>query len=257
MASQDGLQYRALYEYQKARDEDLALAPGDLLTVSVAGLPEGDERSPQGWLSGLNERTKERGDFPGTYVEYVGPVRVMAIAPKARPRPVPPAPPGAPAGQLRGEYLGGRREARASLVQRRRALLPPPTLALGPLFNPGQDAATRHHGFEQGVEWPGGLSAIPRPRCQSNTPGLSGCRSSWLCPAVPRSGRCTPRAPSPKCSACPSLLWYLQKLLHACGETQPRLGTGRLQGPTSRLAGVESRALGIGRDGHAESPWFV
>ncbi|KYO35842.1 hypothetical protein Y1Q_0003573 [Alligator mississippiensis] len=102
MASQDGLQYRALYEYQKARDEDLALAPGDLLTVSVAGLPEGDERSPQGWLSGLNERTKERGDFPGTYVEYVGPVRVMAIAPKARPRPVPPAPPGAPAGQLRG-----------------------------------------------------------------------------------------------------------------------------------------------------------
>ncbi|XP_019356925.1 PREDICTED: phosphatidylinositol 3-kinase regulatory subunit gamma isoform X1 [Gavialis gangeticus] len=102
MASQDGLQYRALYEYQKARDEDLALAPGDLLTVSVAGLPEGDERSPQGWLNGLNERTKERGDFPGTYVEYVGPVRAMAIAPKARPRPVPPAPPGAPAGQLRG-----------------------------------------------------------------------------------------------------------------------------------------------------------
>uniref|UniRef100_A0A8D2LYV8 SH3 domain-containing protein n=1 Tax=Zonotrichia albicollis TaxID=44394 RepID=A0A8D2LYV8_ZONAL len=61
MASSDGLQYRALYEYQKDREEDLALCPGDVLTVS--------RRNPQGWLHGVNERTKERGDFPGTYVE--------------------------------------------------------------------------------------------------------------------------------------------------------------------------------------------
>ncbi|CAM2119141.1 unnamed protein product [Caretta caretta] len=98
MASSDGLQYRALYEYKKDREEDLALCPGDLVTVSKAGLlgtadyKEGDERSPKGWLNGFNERTKERGDFPGTYVEYLGPVRIVATALKARPRPVPPTP---------------------------------------------------------------------------------------------------------------------------------------------------------------------
>ncbi|NXP03620.1 P85A kinase, partial [Thinocorus orbignyianus] len=101
--SSDGLQYRALYEYQKDREEDLALSPGDVLTVSRAGLlsspdyKEGDERSPQGWLHGLNERTKERGDFPGTYVEYLGPTRIVAAATKARPRPLPPPPAGTPA----------------------------------------------------------------------------------------------------------------------------------------------------------------
>ncbi|XP_064003713.1 phosphatidylinositol 3-kinase regulatory subunit gamma isoform X1 [Pogoniulus pusillus] len=102
MASSDGLQYRALYEYKKDREEDLALCPGDVLTVSRAGLlsspdyKDGDERSPQGWLHGFNERTKERGDFPGTYVEYLGPARVVTTATKARPRPLPPPPAGTP-----------------------------------------------------------------------------------------------------------------------------------------------------------------
>ncbi|NXT38481.1 P85A kinase, partial [Pelecanoides urinatrix] len=99
--SSDGLQYRALYEYQKDPEEDLTLCPGDVLTVSRAGLlsgpdyKDGDERSPQGWLHGLNERTKERGDFPSTYVEHLGPTRVTA-ATKARPRPLPPPPTGTP-----------------------------------------------------------------------------------------------------------------------------------------------------------------
>ncbi|XP_030134699.4 phosphatidylinositol 3-kinase regulatory subunit gamma isoform X1 [Taeniopygia guttata] len=102
MASSDGLQYRALYEYQKDREEDLALCPGDVLTVSRAGLlgspnyKDGDERNPQGWLHGVNERTKERGDFPGTYVEYLGPTRIAAAATKARPRPLPLPPAGTP-----------------------------------------------------------------------------------------------------------------------------------------------------------------
>ncbi|KAF4797136.1 hypothetical protein TURU_076533 [Turdus rufiventris] len=102
MASSDGLQYRALYEYQKDREEDLALCPGDVLTVSRAGLlsspnyKDGDERNPQGWLHGVNERTKERGDFPGTYVEYLGPTRIAGTASKARPRPLPLPPAGTP-----------------------------------------------------------------------------------------------------------------------------------------------------------------
>ncbi|NXJ88510.1 P85A kinase, partial [Corythaixoides concolor] len=100
--SSDGLQYRALYEYQKVREEDLALCPGDVVTVSRAGLlsspdyKDGDEHSPQGWLHGLNERTKECGDFPGTYVEYLGPTRIVAAATKARPRPLPAPPAGTP-----------------------------------------------------------------------------------------------------------------------------------------------------------------
>lgn len=115
MASPEGLQYRALYEYQKGREEDLALSPGDVLTVSRASLlaapdyKDGDERSPQGWLHGLNERTKERGDFPGTYVEYLGPVRIAATAAKAKPRPLPPPPAGTPVptGQPWGECGDG------------------------------------------------------------------------------------------------------------------------------------------------------
>ncbi|NXN92193.1 P85A kinase, partial [Rhinopomastus cyanomelas] len=100
--SSDGLQYRALYEYQKDREEDLALCPGDVLTVSRAGLlsspdyKDGDERNPQGWLHGINERTRERGDFPGTYVEYLGPTRIVTTTTKARPRPLPPPPAGTP-----------------------------------------------------------------------------------------------------------------------------------------------------------------
>lgn len=112
MASSDGLQYRALYEYQKDREEDLALCPGDVLTVSRAGLlsspnyKDGDERNPQGWLHGVNERTKERGDFPGTYVEYLGPTRIAGTASKARPRPLPLPPAGTPTAW--GECEGSR-----------------------------------------------------------------------------------------------------------------------------------------------------
>ncbi|XP_027146473.1 phosphatidylinositol 3-kinase regulatory subunit alpha isoform X2 [Larimichthys crocea] len=103
MAS-DSFQYRALFEYKRERGDDISLQPGDLLTVPKASLvaapggldyQDGDERSPKGWLHGTNERTKEKGDFPGTFVEYVGTVRVgPPPAPKSWPRPVPPTPGG-------------------------------------------------------------------------------------------------------------------------------------------------------------------
>ncbi|XP_041125987.1 phosphatidylinositol 3-kinase regulatory subunit gamma isoform X1 [Polyodon spathula] len=99
MCSEAGFHYRALFEYKKGRGDDISLQPGDILTVNKATLltadyQEGDERSPRGWLNGTNERTKDNGDFPGTYVEYVGPVRVVPTNPKPRPRPVPPTPVG-------------------------------------------------------------------------------------------------------------------------------------------------------------------
>ncbi|XP_063747682.1 phosphatidylinositol 3-kinase regulatory subunit alpha-like [Eleginops maclovinus] len=100
MAS-DSFQYRALFEYKRERGDDISLQTGDLLTVpkatvmAVPGLDyqDGDERSPRGWLHGTNERTKETGDFPGTFVEYIG-VRVGPPVAKSWPRPVPPIPGG-------------------------------------------------------------------------------------------------------------------------------------------------------------------
>lgn len=77
------------------------LVPGDLLRVSKASLlslesyQEGCEERPEhlGWLLGYNERSKQRGDFPGTYVEYVGPVKmsVPSTQPRSQ-RPLPVAP---------------------------------------------------------------------------------------------------------------------------------------------------------------------
>uniref|UniRef100_A0A3P8VUX0 Phosphoinositide-3-kinase, regulatory subunit 2 (beta) n=1 Tax=Cynoglossus semilaevis TaxID=244447 RepID=A0A3P8VUX0_CYNSE len=100
MAAED-FQYRALYSFTKDQEEDLDLQPGDLLLVSKATLSstenyqEGCEERPEclGWLLGYNERTKQRGDFPGTYVEYVGPVK--PVLPSSQPRsqrPLPAAP---------------------------------------------------------------------------------------------------------------------------------------------------------------------
>ncbi|KAM5192350.1 phosphatidylinositol 3-kinase regulatory subunit beta isoform 2-T2 [Mantella aurantiaca] len=95
--STDGFQYRALYSYGKERAEDIDLLPGDILTVSRAallalGCKDGDERDPNriGWILGINERTKQKGDFPGTYVEFVRPVQMSL--PAHRPRGLRPLP---------------------------------------------------------------------------------------------------------------------------------------------------------------------
>ncbi|CAB1314139.1 unnamed protein product [Coregonus sp. 'balchen'] len=79
----EGFQFIALYVYNKDWEEDLDLRPGDILTVSKTsltslGLKDGDKEHPErlGWMVGVNERTKQRGDFPGTYVQYVGPVKM-------------------------------------------------------------------------------------------------------------------------------------------------------------------------------------
>lgn len=98
--SAEGYQYRALYEYKKEREEDIDLHLGDILTVNkgsllALGFNEGQESRPEdiGWLNGYNETTGERGDFPGTYVEYIGKKRISPPTPKPRPpRPLPVAP---------------------------------------------------------------------------------------------------------------------------------------------------------------------
>lgn len=84
MASNNS-QYRALFECKQERDDDISLQPGDLLTVaktplvsSVAAASldhrDSDKQSTRAWLRRTNERRKEKGDFPGTFVEYLEPV---------------------------------------------------------------------------------------------------------------------------------------------------------------------------------------
>uniref|UniRef100_A0A671P3J5 Phosphatidylinositol 3-kinase regulatory subunit gamma-like n=1 Tax=Sinocyclocheilus anshuiensis TaxID=1608454 RepID=A0A671P3J5_9TELE len=96
----DGFQYRSLYSYSKDWEDDIDLEPGDVLTVDKAsllslGIKEGEEEHPEciGWILGFNERTKQRGDFPGTYVQYVGPVKmsVPSCQPRSQ-RPLPAVP---------------------------------------------------------------------------------------------------------------------------------------------------------------------
>ncbi|XP_063058000.1 phosphatidylinositol 3-kinase regulatory subunit gamma-like isoform X2 [Engraulis encrasicolus] len=109
MAEEDGFQFRALFALARGRPGDLELAPGDLVTVGAAalcqaeGYREGAEGDPAslGWMTGVRDGTGERGDFPGTYVEYVGRVkRADSNAPpqatqQRRPqRALPPTPPG-------------------------------------------------------------------------------------------------------------------------------------------------------------------
>ncbi|CAM5177199.1 unnamed protein product [Eretmochelys imbricata] len=102
MGSTEGFQYRALYQYCKERDEDIDLLPGDVLVVSkgalqALGFKDGDEQTPNqiGWIPGINERTKQKGDFPGTYVEYVGPVKISLPSQRPRVQRPLPATPGA------------------------------------------------------------------------------------------------------------------------------------------------------------------
>ncbi|KAA0716518.1 Phosphatidylinositol 3-kinase regulatory subunit alpha [Triplophysa tibetana] len=98
--SAEGYQYRALYDYKKEREEDIDLHIGDILTVNKGillsvGYTDGLEERPEeiGWLAGFNETTQEKGDFPSTYVEFIGKRKISPPTPKPRPpRPLPVAP---------------------------------------------------------------------------------------------------------------------------------------------------------------------
>ncbi|KAG7489519.1 phosphatidylinositol 3-kinase regulatory subunit alpha-like isoform X1 [Solea senegalensis] len=104
--SSEGFQYRALYDYKKEREEDIDLHVGDMLLVSkgallALGCTNGAEERPSeiGWLPGFNETTQEKGDFPGTYVEFIGRKRMSPPTPKPRP----PRPPSAASGRTDSE----------------------------------------------------------------------------------------------------------------------------------------------------------
>nr|XP_046242518.1 phosphatidylinositol 3-kinase regulatory subunit alpha-like [Scatophagus argus] len=107
--SSEGFQYRAMYDYKKEREEDIDLHVGDVLLVSkgallALGCSSGAEERPSeiGWLPGFNETTQEKGDFPGTYVEFIGRKRMSPPTPKPRP----PRPPSAASARTDSESEG-------------------------------------------------------------------------------------------------------------------------------------------------------
>nr|XP_054764720.1 phosphatidylinositol 3-kinase regulatory subunit alpha-like [Lytechinus pictus] len=65
------VKYRALHDYEPMSDQDIIMKTGDILVVdNPQSLPyfKGTVEKPESWLEGKNERTQEKGSFPGTYV---------------------------------------------------------------------------------------------------------------------------------------------------------------------------------------------
>ena len=59
-------QFRVLYDFVPREARDIAIHVGDIMIVAKPVQDYSD------WLTGENTRTHEVGEFPGTYVEYIG-----------------------------------------------------------------------------------------------------------------------------------------------------------------------------------------
>lgn len=78
-------QFRVLYNFDPRDERDIAIQEGDIMTVAKP------VKDLSGWLTGENTRTKEVGEFPGTYVEYIGDVEELPE--EEKPPTPPPRPP--------------------------------------------------------------------------------------------------------------------------------------------------------------------
>ncbi|XP_071952094.1 phosphatidylinositol 3-kinase regulatory subunit alpha-like [Antedon mediterranea] len=82
------VKYEALYDFPKDAEEDLQLCAGDILSVKDPEKLEyfqGTVEKPVGWLTGINERSKERGSFPGPFVKYVETIVIPVRRPPSKP----------------------------------------------------------------------------------------------------------------------------------------------------------------------------
>lgn len=78
-------QFRVIYDFEPRDERDIAIQEGDIMIVAKPVM------DMTGWLTGENTRTKDIGEFPGTYVEYIGDVEELP-QPEKPPTP-PPRPP--------------------------------------------------------------------------------------------------------------------------------------------------------------------
>uniref|UniRef100_A0A673AXP0 Phosphatidylinositol 3-kinase regulatory subunit alpha n=1 Tax=Sphaeramia orbicularis TaxID=375764 RepID=A0A673AXP0_9TELE len=188
--SAEGYQYRALYEYKKEREEDIDLHVGDILLVSkgalvALGYTDGLEQRPEeiGWLPGFNETTQEKGDFPGTYVEYIGKKWISPPTPKPRPlRPLPVAP-----GSFKAEADSDSDQGFCLLDLTEQFSLPetaPPLMArlLEAIERKGLDNPTLYRTFTAG----GGLEVRQYYDCDPPTADLDQIELPILCDGLRR-----------------------------------------------------------------------
>ena len=77
-------QFRVLYSFEPRDRRDIAIQKGDIVIVAKPVLDCSD------WLTGENRRTGEVGEFPGTYVEYIGDIEVLPQEENIDKPPVPP-----------------------------------------------------------------------------------------------------------------------------------------------------------------------
>lgn len=78
-------QFRAIYNFEARDEREITIQEGDIMIVAKPVMDE------TGWLTGENTRTREVGEFPGTYLEYIGDVEELP-QPEKPPTP-PPRPP--------------------------------------------------------------------------------------------------------------------------------------------------------------------
>ncbi|KAM3874148.1 phosphatidylinositol 3-kinase regulatory subunit alpha [Diretmus argenteus] len=188
--SAEGYQYRALYDYKKEREEDIDLHVGDILMVSkgalvALGYSDGLEQRPEdiGWLPGFNETTQEKGDFPGTYVEYIGKKWISPPTPKPRPiRPLPVAP-----GSFKAEGDSDAEQGSSLLDLTEQFVLPetaPPMLArlLEAIERRGLDNPTLYRTFTAG----GGLEVRQCFECDPPSADLDQMELPVLCDGLRR-----------------------------------------------------------------------
>lgn len=78
-------QFRVIYSFEPRDERDIAIQVGDIMIVAKPVM------DMSGWLTGENSRTKDVGEFPGTYVEYIGDVEELPQ--EEKPPTPPPRPP--------------------------------------------------------------------------------------------------------------------------------------------------------------------
>ena len=86
-------QFRVIYNFEPRDERDITIQEGDIMIVAKPVL------ALSGWLTGENARTREIGEFPATYVEYIGDVEEL---PKEETPPTPPPRPQRPPRRLTG-----------------------------------------------------------------------------------------------------------------------------------------------------------
>ena len=83
-------QFRVLYNFNSREQREISIEEGDVMIVAKPVFNYTD------WLTGQNTRTGDVGEFPGTYVEYIGDIDKLPYEENVENEEKPPEPPPRP-----------------------------------------------------------------------------------------------------------------------------------------------------------------